>query len=176
MTQALLKFRKSYGPLKLIFSPYKSAGIIQTSIMYINQWVHLTWQALSISHTDMHKQATVTYTYILHCCNSAAMHLAKCQTCIYHCLVTIYQCSFGQWYVHILGTTFKQSKLSLMLTITAKSCSASYLAPCIALHVSQNITQHLKHLQTIRAIEHPTMVNVQLLLHACMTTKTKLWF
>ena len=61
---------------------------------------------------------------------------------------------------------WKQSKLSLTLTLTWGNCEGSCSkynwdswTPCIALHASQNVVEHLKRLETIQVIEHSAAVN-----------------
>ena len=72
----------------------------------------------------------------------------------------------GQRVLCLLQNLFKQSKLSLTLTLARAKCWGSCSdynwdpwAPHIALHASWNVSRCLKHLETVQAIEHSVVVN-----------------
>ena len=72
----------------------------------------------------------------------------------------------GQRVLCLLQNLFKQSKLSLTLTLARAKCWGSCSdynwdpwAPHIALHASWNVPRCLKHLETVQAIEHSVVVN-----------------
>ena len=72
----------------------------------------------------------------------------------------------GQRVLCLLQNLFKQSKLSLTLTLARAKCWGSCSdynwdpwAPHIALHASWNVPRHLKRLETVQAIEHSVVVN-----------------
>ena len=72
----------------------------------------------------------------------------------------------GQHDLCLIQNLFKQSKLSLMLTLARGKCWGNcrdynwdLWAPHIALHASWNVLTCLKCLETLRAIEHSVVVN-----------------
>ena len=72
----------------------------------------------------------------------------------------------GQRVLCLLQNLFKQSKLSLTLTLARGKRWGSFSdynwdpwAPHIAVHASQNVPRHLKRLETVWAIEHSVVVN-----------------
>ena len=69
----------------------------------------------------------------------------------------------GQRVLCLLQNLFKQSKLSLMLTLAWGkfwgSCNWDPWAPHIALHASWNVPRHLRRLETVQAVEHSVVVN-----------------
>ena len=81
----------------------------------------------------------------------------------------------------VLDLLFERSNLSLMLTLTWGNCEGTCSdynwdswALCIALHASRNVVQSLNRLETIQAIEHPAVHNLEptrgLRVHCCYPT------
>ena len=71
-----------------------------------------------------------------------------------------------QQVLSLLQNLFKQSKLSLRLTLARGKCWGScsdynwdLWAPHIALHASQNVLRCLKRLETVQVTEHSVVVN-----------------
>ena len=72
----------------------------------------------------------------------------------------------GQRVLCLLQNLFKQSNLSLTLTLARGKCWGSCSdynwdpwAPHIALHASRNVPRRLKRLETVQVIEHSVVVN-----------------